>query len=312
MIIGNICSINEKVGEKLMNLNSLNMFVLVVRYAGFSEASRKADIPVATLSRNVNELEAQLGIRLLERTTRQIRPTREGDMLYQFAARGLDEIDAGRLALIDADEQLKGRLRLSIPGNLDFWWTLLREFQRSYPNIALDIFTTERRIDLVADGIDVAVRIGDPGTQTAIARKITEYRHVLVYAPAYAEKYGLPRHPKQLVAFSCGAWSSEHDTVSWNLAGKDYVLKPQIRVNDYAHLCMLALAGDIITELPPLFAKPCLDSGKLLLLFPDRPFPGQSLNLLYPSRKYISPLSRAYIDFALEYCKREDLFRNMK
>ncbi len=294
-----------------MNLNSLNMFVLVVRHAGFSEASRKANIPVATLSRNVNELEAQLGIRLLERTTRQIRPTREGAVLYQFAARGLDEIDAGRLALIDADGQLKGRLRLSIPGNLSFWWVLLRAFQRGYPNISLDIFTTERRIDLVEDGIDVAVRIGDLKTQTAIARKITEYRHVLVYAPAYVEKHGLPQYPKQLAAFPCGVWSSEHGNVSWNLAGKDYALEPQVRVNDYAHLCMLALGGDIITELPPLLAKPYLDSGELLPLFSDQPFPRQSLNLLYPSRKYLSPLSRAYIDFALEYCKREDLFLNM-
>jgi DNA-binding transcriptional LysR family regulator len=295
-----------------MNLNSLNMFVLVVRHAGFSEASRKADIPVATLSRNVNELEAQLGIRLLERTTRQIRPTREGDVLYQFAERGLDEIDAGRLALIDADEQLKGKLRLSIPGDLEFWWVLLRAFQLSYPNIVLEIFTTERRIDLVADGIDVAMRIGDLKTQTAVAREIAAYRHVLVYAPAFAEKHGLPQHPEQLTSFPCGAWNNRQGGVSWNLADKDYALTPQIQVNDFSHLLMLALAGDIITELPPLFAKPYLDSGELLPLFPDYPFPRQSLNLLYPSRKYLSPLSRAYIDFALEYCKREGLFRDVK
>ncbi|NOX76701.1 MAG: LysR family transcriptional regulator [Gammaproteobacteria bacterium] len=297
--------------DKPLNLNSLNMFVLVVRHTGFSGASRKVNIPVATLSRNVNELEAQLGVRLLERTTRHIRPTREGDVLYQFAARGLDEINAGRLALIDANEQLKGQLRLSYPGNLDFWWPLLREFQASYPNIALDIFTTERRIDLVADGIDVAVRIGDLKTQTAIARKVAEYRHVLVYAPAYAEKYGLPESPEQLVDFPCGGWSSEQNNVSWNIGGTDYTLKPQIQVNDFAHLTMLALSGDIITELPPFTAEPHLASGELLPLFPDRPLPRLSLNLLYPSRQYLSPLSRAYIDFALEYCERTALFQGL-
>lgn len=297
--------------DKPVNLNSLNMFVLVVQHAGFSEAARKANIPVATLSRNVNELEAQLGIRLLERSTRHIRPTREGDVLYQFAARGLDEIRAGRLALIDANEQLKGRLRLSFPGDLDFWWVLLQAFQRRYPNITLDIFTTERRIDLVADGIDVAMRIGDLKTQTAVARKIAEYRHVLVYAPAYAERFGLPPHPEQLDEFPCGAWKSEHDNVSWNLGGKDYALEPQIQVNDFAHLRKLALDGDIITELPPLYAKPFLDSGALQPLFSDHLFPRQSLNLLYPSRKYLSPLSRAYVDFSLEYCEREALFINL-
>jgi len=153
--------------------------------------------------------------------------------------------------------------------------------------------------------------VGALKTQTAIARKITEYRHVLVYAPAYAERFGLPGHPDQLVDFPCGTWSSEHDGVSWNLGGKDYALRPQLQVNDFAHLRTLVLAGDIITELPPLFAKPYLESGELLPLFADRPLPRLSLNLLYPSREYLSPLSRAYIDFALAYCEREQIFLNM-
>ncbi|HED34100.1 MAG TPA: LysR family transcriptional regulator [Gammaproteobacteria bacterium] len=291
-----------------MNLNSLNMFALVVRYAGFSEASRRSGIPVATLSRRISDLEKQMGVRLLERSTRKIRTTREGDILYQFASRGLEEINAGELAIQNLNEELKGALRLSIPGDVNFWWSLLNCFQARYPNIYLDVFTTERRVDLISDGVDVVLRVGELKTSTAIVRKIGEYRHCLVASPDYLEKYGVPEHPEQLATYSCGAWGRNREDIVWNFADKDYSIYPKIKVNDFAHLLSLALAGSIITELPPLLAKPFMDSGELVSLFDDLPMPVLTFSLLYPSRKYLSPLSRAYIDFALEYCKRENIF----
>ena len=284
-----------------MNLNSLKLFVAVVQHGGFSAASRKEGTPVATLSRHLSDLEKQLGIRLLERSTRKVRTTREGDILYQFASRGLEEIHAGKLAVIDTKELLEGTLRLSIPPNLDFWWDLLRDFQARYPNVNLEIFTTQRRIDLIADGIDVAVRIGDLKTLSAVARKIMEYSHVVVYAPSFQEKYGLPLQAEQLISFPCGAWNNGENKVSWTFAGKEIPISAKIKVNDYAQLLRSALAGEIIIELPPRFAQPYLQAGTLIQLFPELPLPKQSLHLLYPSRKYLSPLSRAYVDFAREY-----------
>ncbi|VAW72430.1 Transcriptional regulator, LysR family [hydrothermal vent metagenome] len=291
-----------------MNLNSLNMFTLVVSYSGFSEASRRSGIPVATLSRRISDLEKQMGVRLLERSTRKIRTTREGDILYQFASRGLEEINAGELAIQNLNEELKGTLRLSIPGDVNFWWSLLNCFQARYPNIHLDIFTTERRVDLIADGVDVVLRVGELKTRTAIVRKIGDYRHCLVASPAYLEKYGVAEHPEQLAAYPCGAWGRNREDIVWNFAGIDYPIDPKVKVNDFAHLLSLVLAGSIITELPPLLAKPLLDSGELVTLFDDLPMPVLTFNLLYPSRKYLSPLSRAYIDFALEYCKAQKIF----
>lgn len=287
-----------------MNLNALNMFVLVVQHGGFSEAARKSGTAVATLSRNVKELEASLGIRLLERSTRHLRTTTEGEMLYQFSARGFDEIKAGELALTDRQDSLKGSLRLSIPTNIDFWWDVLNEFQDVYPDITLDIFTSERRIDLIADGIDVALRIGELKTQTAVARKIGDYRHVLVVSPKYIQEKGCPETPDQLASYPCAAWQITHETPVWNLGGKDVEIRPVVKVNDYGHLLKLALDGRVITEIPPLMAKPYFTSGRLLPLFPDHRLPQWTLSLLYLSRKYLPPISRAYIDFCLEYCKQ--------
>jgi len=284
-----------------MNLNSLNMFVLVVQHGGFSNASRKANIPVATLSRNLSELEKQLEIRLLVRSTRHIRTTREGDLLYQAASNGLEQINAGLLALIDTEEQLRGTLRLSVPPNLCFWWDFLREFQLKYQNVNLDVFTTERRIDLVADGIDVAVRIGELKSLSAVARKIMEYRHVVVCSPIFIKKYGAPLHPEQLISFPCGAWNNGESKVHWVFANKKYPIVPRLKVNDYAQLLNNALAGETIVELPPQLAESYLKSEELIELLPALPLPMQSLHLLYPSRKYLSPISRAYIDFALNY-----------
>ncbi|VAV98969.1 Transcriptional regulator, LysR family [hydrothermal vent metagenome] len=287
-----------------MNLNALNMFVLVVQHGGFTAASRKSGIATATLSRNVKELEGSLGIRLLERSTRRLRATTEGELLYQFSARGFDEIKAGQLALTDRGNSLEGNLRLSIPPNLDFWWQVLNEFQNEYPDITLDIFTSERRVDLIADGIDVALRIGELKTETAIARKISNYRHVVVASPEYISKHGTPKTPGQLSQFPCASWISNQERIIWNLGGQDYEVGSVVRVNDYRYLLALGLNGRVITELPPHLAKPYLLSGQLLQLFPDQKLPTQALNLLYLSRKYISPISRAYIDFCISYSKR--------
>ncbi|VAW62949.1 Transcriptional regulator, LysR family [hydrothermal vent metagenome] len=291
-----------------MNLNSLSMFVLVVRHGGFSEASRKAGIPVATISRRISDLEKQMAVRLLERSTRKTRTTREGDILYQFASRGLEEINAGQLAIVNLNQNLEGSLRISIPGDVNFWWSLLNQFQARYPKIVLDIFTTERCIDLIGDGVDVVLRAGELKTQTAIVRELGSYRHCVVASPAYLKEHGTPDHPQQLASLPCGAWSRNQENIVWNFAGKDYSIYPKVKINDFSHLLRLALDGGIITELPPLLAKPYIDSAQLVLLFGELPMPELTFSLLYPSRKYLSPISRAYIDFSLEYCRKENIF----
>ena len=148
------------------------------------------------------------------------------------------------------------------------------------------------------------MRIGELKTQTAVARKISDFRHVVVVSPHYILEKGKPEAPDQLVQFPCAAWRVNQENVIWNLGGKDYEIRPVLQVNDYGHLLKLALDGRVITELPPLMAKPHFLSGQLVQLFPEQKLPTQSLNLLYLSPKYLPPISRAYIDFCLEYCKR--------
>ncbi|MEG6992008.1 LysR family transcriptional regulator, partial [Pseudomonas aeruginosa] len=143
-----------------MDLNALRMFVGVVQAGSLSAAAARLEIPLPTLSRRVRELEHQLAVQLLERSVRGTRLTEAGMRLYENAARGVEILHEAEQALASDQARLKGRLRLSLPPGFEPWWELLGVFQRRYPDIRVQVFTSERRIDLVEDGVDVALRVG--------------------------------------------------------------------------------------------------------------------------------------------------------
>lgn len=280
-----------------MDLNSVELFVRVVQKGSFSAASRHTGVPVATVSRRVSELEKQLGVRLLERSTRQLRLTGAGSTLYEFVSRGLQEMDAGVLALQNRESELRGTLRLSMPPNFEPWWDLLIDFQKQFPLIELDIYATERKIDLIEDGIDVSLRIGDVVHLAAVARKIMDYRHVLVATPQFIKSFGQPKTPQELLDFTCAGWGKKDDLIEWVLAGEKIPIHASIRVNDYLHLRYLALQNLCITELPPFLVNELIAQKRLIQILPEYKFPQFTVSLLFQSRNQISRIARVYIDF---------------
>ncbi len=282
-----------------MDLNSVELFVRVVQKGSFSAASRFSGVPVATVSRRVNELERSLGVRLLERSTRRLRLTGAGSTLYDFVSRGLEEMDAGALALQNRESELKGTLRLSLPPNFEPWWELLKDFQAQYPHIELDIYATERKIDLIEDGIDVALRVGDLNYLSAIARKLIDYRHVLVATPQFIKTFGKPESPQDLLNFPCVAWSKKDSAIEWTLGDKKISITPAVRANDYPHMRYLALQNLYITEQPTFLVNELIAEKRLLHILPEYDLPQYSVNLLYQSRKQLSHIARAYIDFCI-------------
>jgi len=280
-----------------MDLKSVELFVRVVQRGSFSAASRHFDVPVATVSRRVSELERTLDVRLLERSTRQLRLTEAGATLYEFASRGLDEMDAGFLALQNRESEIKGTLRLSVPPNFEPWWKLLNDFQQQFPQINVDIYVTERKIDFIEDGIDVALRVGDVVYLSAIARQLISYRHVLVATPVFIKKYGNPESPQELSNYPCAAWSKKYTPTEWTLAGKKIAIQPFMRVNDFSHMRYLALQHNCITEQPPFLVNELIANKQLVKVLADYDLPELNVSLLYPSRKQLSRIARVYIDF---------------
>ncbi|VAW60619.1 Transcriptional regulator, LysR family [hydrothermal vent metagenome] len=287
-----------------MDLNAVELFVRVVQKGSFSAASRSTGVPVATVSRKVSELEQSLGARLLERSTRHQRLTGAGSTLYEFASRGLEEMDAGALALQNREAELRGTLRLSLPPDFEPWWKLLNDFQKKHPDIALDIYATERKVDLIEDGIDVALRIGDITYPSAIARKIISYQHILVATPQFVKTLGSPETPQDLPNFPCAAWCKKDASVEWMLGDKKISIVPFIKANDYPHMRYLALQDLCITEQPPFMVNNLIAEKHLLQILPEYDFPQYNINLLYKSRKQLSRIARAYIDFCISNARK--------
>lgn len=281
-----------------MDLNAISMFVSAVQAGSMSAGAARIGVPLPTISRRVRQLERELGVQLLERSAKGIQLTEAGARLYEHASRGLDVLAEGEAAVRSDQARLKGRLRLSLPQAFEPWWTLLEAFQRKFPEIHLSIFSTERRVDLIQDGIDVALRVGAIVDESMVARRILKYRHVLVASPELLRQLGDPKSVDDLHRFPCATWTAFPSARTlWRLGEITFEPDPLLATNDYQHLCRRAIAGDVVTELPSFIAEREFARGSLRPLLSRHPFPEQELNLLYPSHRHPSSIVRAYLDF---------------
>jgi DNA-binding transcriptional LysR family regulator len=281
-----------------MDLNAVQMFVGVVQAGSLSAAALRMGIPLPTLSRRLRDLERELKIQLLERSARGARLSDAGTRLYEHAVRGIDALVEGEEAVKSDQARLRGRLRLSLPTGFEPWWKLLGAFQRQYPDIQLSVYATDRRVDVIEDGIDVALRVGAIVHEAMVGRRLLFYRHVLVASPELLQRLGVPATPDALHRFPCAAWCRDANTKAvWQLGDDMVELKAALTTNDYLHLFSRAMAGEVVTELPPFLAAEAIRSGQMCLLLPDHPMPEQQINLLYPSHRHPSSIVRAYLDF---------------
>lgn len=288
-----------------MDLNATQMFVAAVQAGSLSAAAVRLNLPLPTISRRIRQLERELRVQLLERSPKGIALTDAGARLYEHASRGLEAMAEGAEAVRSHQARLRGRLRLSIPPAMEPWHDLLTAFRHQYPDICLSIFSTERRVDLIQDGIDVALRIGAIVDETMVASRVASYRHVLVASPILLERLGTPTTVVDLHRFPCAAWASGSSVQCvWRLEETTFAPDPVLSTNDYLHLRAHALRGDVVTELPPFLAREALARGDLVRVLPSLNLPEFSINLLYPSHRHPSSLVRAYLDFCREHAER--------
>lgn len=281
-----------------MDLNAVLMLVGVVQTGSLSGAAERLGVPLPTLSRRVRELERQLNVQLLERSVRGTRLTEAGTRLYEHASRGIEALLEAERAVLSDQAQLKGRLRLSLPPGFEPWWELLSAFQKRYPDIRLHVYTTERRIDLIEDGIDIALRVGSITHEAMVARRLLSYRHVLVASPGLVARLGMPESIDALHRYPCAVWAlGANSSAGWRLGQQFIEPKSVLATNDYLHLRTRAIAGEVVTELPPFLAASAIRAGELVTLLRDLPLPELEINLLYPSHRHPSAIVRTYLDF---------------
>ena len=288
-----------------MDLNAAQMFVAVAQAGSLSAPATRLGIPLPTLSRRIRELERELKIQLLERSARGTRLTDAGTRLFEHASRGIEALAEAEEAVRSDQTRLRGRLRLSLPTGFEPWWELLGAFQRQYPDVQVNVYTTDRRVDLVQDGIDVALRVGAIVHEAMVAKRLLTYRHVLVAAPDLLKRVGKPTTYENLHHFPLAAWIRDANShASWRLGENVFEPQAMLTTNDYLHLRALALAAEFVTELPPFLAAEPIRDGRLAEVFVDDPMPEQHVSLLYPAHRHPSSIVRAYLDFCQKQMTR--------
>lgn len=279
-----------------MDLNALRLFVAAAHAGSLSEAARRTGVPLPTLSRRVRILEDDLGMRLFERGSQGLALTRAGTQLLADTQPALATLSQARQRLDDASG-VAGELRVSLPPHFEPIWSVFSEFGRRHPAVRFDAFVTDRRVDLVADGVDVALRIGEGGHSAYVGRTLARYRHRVVAAPALLQGVELTT-PADLLGLPCACWRTGAPP-SWTLGDAQLRPVPVFATNDYAHLLHLAMSGQAVTELPPFIANDALRTGRLVEVLSDHPMPLQSVRALVINRRALSPLVRAFLDFAV-------------
>ncbi len=291
----------------MIDKNAMALYVKVVENNSFSRAAQRESVPVSTVSRKISQLEKALGVRLLERSTRQLRMTEIGQDYYERCRRGLEEFETANLMVTDQQAEVSGRLRLSVPPSLSDVIVIprIKAFQVQYPNAIVNCLVTDRHVNHIEDGIDISLRVGDLKDSSLVARRLLRYRSVLVASPGYLERAGAPSHPNELSLHALVAFSRWASAVTWVLEnnGQTYKLnvQPRIAINDYAGVQRAVIDGLGISEIPSIVCGQDLQDGRLVEVMLDWQFSPVTLSALYPSNRNLSRLVRLFIDFYVEH-----------
>ena len=284
------------------DLNDLFYFAEVVAAGGFAAAGRRLGVPKSRLSRRIAELEERLGTRLLQRTTRQLKLTAVGERYLHHCQAMLLEAEAADDVVASMSSEPRGRLRVSCPVALAhaFLPDIIRRFLAQYPQVQLDMVLINRRVDLIAEGIDVALRVRDPGDEdpALVTRRLAQAQMQLVAAPGFADQVS---EPAQLVNLPILGAVDADRLVHLRLLHRDggqhhLALEPRLAVDDFVMRNAAVRAGLGFTALPSLFCEEELARGELVRLLPEWSLPEGWLQAVYPHRRGLLPAVRAWID----------------
>jgi DNA-binding transcriptional LysR family regulator len=288
-------------------LTEMEAFATVVDQGGFTDAARKMGISKSAVSKHVSALEARLGARLLNRTTRRVSPTEIGLAYYDRARRVLNDAGEADSLVTSMQSAPSGLLRISVA--TDFGVNLLSpvlgDFLREYPDITVNMVLNNRYVELISEGFDMAVRIGDLEDSTLRARKLTDTTKRMVAAPAYFQQYGRPQKIDDLNDHKLLHYSNQASGNMWKLTAPSGE-KRQVRtagwltVNDGQSLLNAAISGLGIAFLPSFLYSDAMRAGLIQEAIPDLPVEYLGIYAVYPPGRFTLPKVRAFIDFLVE------------
>ena len=284
---------------------AMSAFVAVAKAGSFSAAARELGTPLATMSRRVGDLEAELGVRLLRRSTRKLALTDQGQGFYEACTRILNEIRDAEKSVTGEYQAPKGDLTVTAPagfGRLHLQPVVL-EFLIAYPEINLRLMLVDRVVNLAEERVDAALRIAELADSRLIARSLGQIRIVLCASPDYLARRGAPMHPRDLANHDCIAWSALGPTDTWwfRETGADQTFPIHIRMSTTIAESALAAAeaGLGIVQVTSYQAEQAVREGRLVVLLSQFECQSTPVNLVYGTGRLLPVKLRAFIDFAV-------------
>ncbi len=285
-------------------IDGFRVFVATVDSGSFAGAGERLGMSGKLASKYLGQLEDRLGVRLLQRTTRRLGMTVAGGKLYARLPHWLDELDEIRSDLKESGSGLSGTLRVSAPltfGELRIQ-QMLRRFQSGHGDLVIDLRLSDRYVDLAAEGIDLAIRIGNLASSALIARRLGQTAMVVVAAPAYLERHGAPKTPQDLIRHACirdtnlrspdGGWPLAQDGAPIRVPVRGHYL-----VNSARTACDLCLAGEGIALCPDYVVGEDLAAGRLTQLLKDHQPAPLAIHAVYLDGRRMPRRVRAFLDF---------------
>jgi DNA-binding transcriptional LysR family regulator len=293
----------------MQDLNDLYFFAAVVEHGGFSAAGRALGVPKSRLSKRIAQLEDRLGVRLLQRTTRRFVITEVGERFYGHCRAVLEEARAAQEAVEELRAEPRGVVRLSCPVSISntVLAHILPEFMATYPKLQVRVLSSNRRVDLISEGFDLAIRVRTKLDTDAnmVLRSFGQAGVLPVASPTLLKAHGYPKHPDDLARFPALSMLEHEGPQVWELIGPsgervNVEVQARLITGDFSVLLEAARRGLGITMLPEYECAPAIARGELEIVLPEWSAPQGVMHFVYPSRRGMLPGVRALVDFLAE------------
>lgn len=291
--------------EKQINLLDIKAFVLIAEKASFTKAAEISGCSRSHLSKQLTQLEANLGVKLIARTTRAQRLTEQGKLFFERCKRSLNDITEAVAITVDNAQKLQGHININSVGGIigeEIVCNIINDFMKRYPDITVNLDFNSQRVDLLNDAFDLVFRMGKLENSALIARKLTNIPIAVLASPLYLDKHGYPLHPKMLQQHQCISGSIKH----WQFHHiDDNQVKVEVPITGTLHckngrvMLNAAKAGNGIVRLPTLYCSDEIKNGELISLFKEWEIDASEFFLLYQKDKYQAARIQIFIDFVI-------------
>lgn len=285
----------------MLDLNTVALFVEVVRAGSFAGAARRLGMPANTVSRNVQQLEARLGSRLMQRTTRKLTLTAAGHALFERCERAVTDLAQAGQDLTDSSMAAAGLIRVAAPANFFDAFSIewVAQFLAEWPQVRVEFALSDAKADLIGEGIDLALRAGPLQELAVGSRKLIAQRFSMVASPAYIAARGMPRDLQALAEHDCVGLAAQAGPTTWRLDGIDEIpVTGRFAANTARAVLQAACAGLGIALLPEVVAAADLQAGRLVRVLPAQRRDDGGLYAVFPSPQHIPRAVSAFVEFA--------------